>query len=404
MNWTEQMTPQLALFYMLYGGAVVMSAILCFYLLLRKGNALAEDITPPMRLRRWAAAFFGISALGHLWWFLFDVFSNEPRSWGYVVAAVLDCVTLLITVSGTLLSMLQDRKRPVWPIAAATIPTVILGGLQIAWPDTGFLTTGLIYSLAVYVFFTIYMAVAVGQYRRWLLDNYADLEHKEVWLSHLLPILFLLLIVIYGFTNDDSSHLLLRIADFVLFGLLLWRVETLPQLEVMTKCKEDCLAEPDTDKGVAPVSQPPEPDEADKQPLEPVEAASQPLEPAETVTPPRTAYSPNIGGLLTVHCVNTQLYLQHGLTLVQLSSAVGINRFYLSQYFSSQGTNYNAYINSLRINHFVSLYREAVASQHTFTAQQLAQQSGYRSYSTFSLAFKQRMGQTVTAWMRDMAE
>jgi AraC-like DNA-binding protein len=33
-------------------------------------------------------------------------------------------------------------------------------------------------------------------------------------------------------------------------------------------------------------------------------------------------------------------------------------------------------------------------------AQQLASESGYRSYSTFSLAFKQRTGQSVTAWMR----
>jgi len=38
-----------------------------------------------------------------------------------------------------------------------------------------------------------------------------------------------------------------------------------------------------------------------------------------------------------------------------------------------------------------------------FTAQQLAHESGYRNYSTFSLAFKQRMGQTVTAWMRNNA-
>ena len=325
------------LFFVLYGGVAMMAAILCFYLLLRKGNAIADDITPPMRLRRWAAAFFGVTALGHLWWILFCVFSNDIRSWSYVVVVVLDCVTVLITVPGTLLSMLQDRKRPIWPIAAATIPTVILGGLQIARPGTDFLTPALIYSLAFYVFFTIYMFVAVGQYRRWLLDNYADLEHKEVWLSHLLLIMSLLAIATYGFTNDGPSIFLLRIADFVLFGLLLWRVETLPQLEVGTKHEEDSLPDPETVKGVTPVSQ------------------------------PQTLYSSNIEELLAERCVNTQLYLQHDLTLVQLSAAVGINRFYLSKYFSSQGMNYNAYINNLRINHFVSLYREGVASQHTFT-------------------------------------
>jgi AraC-like DNA-binding protein len=52
----------------------------------------------------------------------------------------------------------------------------------------------------------------------------------------------------------------------------------------------------------------------------------------------------------------------------------------------------------------MNIYREAVAAQKTITAQQLAKDSGYRSYSTFSIAFKQRMGQTVKDWMREMAK
>ena len=103
-------------------------------------------------------------------------------------------------------------------------------------------------------------------------------------------------------------------------------------------------------------------------------------------------------------CVVTRLYLQHDLTILQVAQAIGINRFYLSQYFSSHGTTYNAYINNLRINHFVSLYRETVQTNQSIVAQQLASDSGYRSYSTFSLAFKQRMGKSVTAWMRNTAK
>jgi AraC-like DNA-binding protein len=94
--------------------------------------------------------------------------------------------------------------------------------------------------------------------------------------------------------------------------------------------------------------------------------------------------------------------LQHDLTISQLAQAIGTNRTYLSQYFSSQGLTYNAYINDLRINHFVSLYLESLATQRPFTAKQLAHDSGYQSYSTFSLAFKQRMRQSVTAWMRNV--
>lgn len=102
-------------------------------------------------------------------------------------------------------------------------------------------------------------------------------------------------------------------------------------------------------------------------------------------------------------CVGGQLYLQHDLSLLQLAQTLGINRFYLSQYFSRQGTTYNAYVNDLRIQHFMRLYREAVQNGQTIGAQQLANDSGYRSYSTFSLAFKQRMGKSVTAWMREQA-
>ena len=108
--------------------------------------------------------------------------------------------------------------------------------------------------------------------------------------------------------------------------------------------------------------------------------------------------------LLQQHCIDKQLYLQHELNLLKLAKAIGTNRSYLSQYFSSIGINYNAYINDLRINHFVSLYHEAVASQRSITAQQLALESGYRSYNTFREAFKRKTGQSVTVWMKAASE
>ncbi len=92
--------------------------------------------------------------------------------------------------------------------------------------------------------------------------------------------------------------------------------------------------------------------------------------------------------LLAKHCVDTRLYLQHDLTLQQLAQAIGTNRSYLSQYFSRQGITYNTYINNLRINHFISHCQEVAAAGQPVVAQRLASESGYRSYSTFSLAFK----------------
>jgi AraC-like DNA-binding protein len=65
-----------------------------------------------------------------------------------------------------------------------------------------------------------------------------------------------------------------------------------------------------------------------------------------------------------------------------------------------QGTTYNAYINGLRIQHFIKLYHEAAETHQPVTAQQLAYQSGFRNYNTFSAAFKQMKGMTATEWMQ----
>ena len=109
--------------------------------------------------------------------------------------------------------------------------------------------------------------------------------------------------------------------------------------------------------------------------------------------------SKNIEPLLKQYCEESRLYLQHDINISRLAREIGINRLYLSQYFSSQGMNYNAYINDLRINHFICLYHEAVAAHRPVIAQQLAFESGYQSYSTFRDAFKRKKGQSVTAWM-----
>jgi AraC-like DNA-binding protein len=111
-----------------------------------------------------------------------------------------------------------------------------------------------------------------------------------------------------------------------------------------------------------------------------------------------------ISRLLETNCVDAQLYLRPNLTLHQLAKAVGTNRSYLSQYFSRQGITYYIYINNLRFNHFISRYEEATAAGQSVVAQELAYESGFRSHSTFSRAFMQRMGQSVTDWMRDTAE
>ena len=341
--FSEHISSEVIFFFILYGITGAVPFIAAVYLLLRRGNAFATDVTPPVRLRRWAASFFAVAALGHVWWYLFFIYSRNLQSASYVVVAVLDCVALLTTIAGTLLAMLQDRKRPVWPAFAAMVPFVVLGVLQIFMPETSIMDIAIIYILSIYVLFSVYMVFAVRQYGRWLNDNYADLENKKVWLSQTVSLVCLLLFILYTLVDTDTIYIL-HIIELVLFALLLWRVETLPQLQLLAK--------------PAPAN-------------------------------PANIDLTQIEQLLTERCVATKLYLQHDLTLQQLALAIGTNRFYIS---------------NLRINHFISRYQEVANAQQSFTVQQLARESGYRSYSTFSLAFKQRMGQSVTAWIHDTTE
>ena len=68
----EHTSAEVILFFILYGITGAMPFFAAVYLLLRRGNAFAPDVTPPVRLRRWAAAFFAVAALGHVWWYLFS--------------------------------------------------------------------------------------------------------------------------------------------------------------------------------------------------------------------------------------------------------------------------------------------------------------------------------------------
>ena len=362
----DHIPTELSLFFMLYGGGALVELIACLYLCLRKSNIFAPGTTSPVLLRHWAAAFCAVIFLGHIWWYLFVIFSGDTHSVSYWVVTTLDCVGLLTTIAGTLFAMLQDRKRSIWPIVIATIPFTVFEGLDLVYPDSHFMDIAFAYFLLLYVVFTIYMVFAVKQYGRWLRDNYADLEHKEVWVSHVVIIVLLMAIVTYGFDSGDLiMSYLIQVISFVLTGLLLWRVEMLPELENVSM-------------------------------EQPVQQKSQPQLSSTIIS--------TIEQLLEERCVGTQLYLQHDLTLLQLTKAIGTNRTYLNQYFACRGKTYNNYINDLRINHFLKLYHEANAANQFVTVQQLAHNSGFRSYSTFSLAFKHRMGQSVTAWIRETAK
>ena len=327
-------------------------------------------LPPPKTLRRWTAAFFIIAAMSHVWWYVLGThWLTDDRLVRNITAVTLDHVTLVPLVMAMLLRMLQDRQRRLWPWALTQVPTAAMAIVGIATHNADSMDIIHYWQIAVITIFVVYYIYALIQYGRWLRENYADLEHKEVWQSLLFVIILFIVYEIYS-TNPGvmSREYLAQFNTIAIVAFLLWRVETLQQLEV--KEEEETIVNI----------------EADRQESTPISIPS------------------NIGTLLQMHCEKPRLYLKHDLTLSQLAEKIGTNRTYLSQYFTQQNITYNTYINGLRIAQFERLYQVAVTTLRNFTAQQLAHESGFRSYSTFSAAFKQIKGQTVSEWMRQQGK
>ena len=309
------------LFYMLYTTAAVLSLIACCYLLFRRANAIAPDITSPVRLRRWTAVFFAALTLSHLW-YLPSVFlsSVDDILLCNSIGALLDCMIVYPLMIVVLLCMLQDRRRPLWPVAVMVSPLVVGIAVCIANQNDTLLPMLRIYILLLGIGLIIYMVREVRRYGHWLRDNYADLEHKEVWKSFLVLAIMMLVLGIYASGVGGMAYeYAVQTLAIVLVCYLLWRVETLSNLSI-------------------PLSQ-------DLSVAEPAITEAEDVEDNSLSQTNRE----NIGTLLQQHCIDTQLYLQHDLNISQLAKTIGVNRLYLTKYFSSQGTNYNAYINDLRV-------------------------------------------------------
>ena len=349
------------LFLMLYGGVAMFSLVASLYLLLRRNNAIASAVTPPRALRWWTAAFFFMSAMSHVWWYILGIYwLADDRLTRNIICIMLDHITLVPLVMAVLLRILQDRQRRIWPWVVLQV--LVIGGAAMGIATHNDYGLDLMHNcqVVIVVIFVTYYIYALVRNGRWLRENYADLEHKEVWQSLLFAFVLIVVYEVYSTNPGDMfREYLSQVNTILIMSFLLWRVETLQELSA------DDASTPDVEE-----------DDADNSP------------------------AVDIGALLQRYCEEPKLYLQHDLTLAQLSEALGTNRTYVSQYFAQQDITYNTYINRLRIEHFEQIYREAVESLRPCTAQQLAYDCGFNSYSTFYAAFKLFKNQTVTAWMK----
>lgn len=364
---------------------VTITAILSSLYLLRKRPDQTKGAKSPLPLRRWAAAFLIAAAMSHIWWpVIGNVVLSDDIFMRNAVNIGLDTITLVPLMMATLLRMLQDRKRPIWPAFVAVVPAAALCfGMGVVGRNADYEWLLSDYILFVAVGFVVYMTFAVQKYSKWLRDNYADLENKEVWQSMLLMLAILLMFVCYKSNfGGFLSEYIVQINTIILIGFLVWRVETLPILNT----------EPETTESI---------DDYYARTLENHKNSNEDNEMDDnnkSTDNERVDNLAHIGLLLTTRCEIPKLYLQYDMSLNRLCISIGTNRTYLSTYFHQQGITYNTYINRLRIEHFMRLYREPSTTM-PLTIQEMAQQSGFLSYRTFASAFKKITGMTASEWM-----
>ena len=242
------------MFVALYCVAAFAALLAAAYLLWRRGNAFMREkglenivtinsprgpvrfydpVRSSLRLRRWTAAFMAAIAASHVWWYAVGQWWLQD-DWlvRTILVIMLDYAVLVPLVMGVLLAMLQDHRRAWWPWIVAQLPVVAFAVTGIARRDMFFgYELGNYWQIAVCAAFIVYYIRALRQYGRWLRDNFADLEHKEVWQSLVFAVgLFLVYLVYTSNAGDLMREYLSQVITLIIIVFLVWRVETLQEL------------------------------------------------------------------------------------------------------------------------------------------------------------------------------
>lgn len=331
---------------------VVMTTIfttMALYLLISKRNAFGSELITDQRLRRKAGRLILIYAFIYLANIPLGLWLADDLQVLLMTSVTLDMTIWCPVVLHFLLELLQDRRR--WD------NRLLLVSMLAVMPLTGWLLTGQawwkwalygIYLTELTFFISWYIRGAMS-YRRFLADNYADLEHKEVtWNWIILGSIFLSISCYLLVVSQSDVQVCLTfsygtcLADIVFIGTIVWYIDNQQILEPLTAeaVAEELAMEEEADT-----------DDTSNM------LTNQPTKDDIIVI--------KTGALLRKHCEETQLYLQHDLSLKTVAQVCNTNRTYLGRYFASQGLTYYTYINKLRINHFQSLYREALKGENT---------------------------------------
>lgn len=97
--------------------------------------------------------------------------------------------------------------------------------------------------------------------------------------------------------------------------------------------------------------------------------------------------------------IDSQGYTKQGLTIEDLSDALGTNRTYLSSYIrSTYDLSFREWVTSLRME-----YAKSLMTEHPeYTIAAISESAGFVSLSYFTRIFKEKEGTTPGKWLKEM--
>lgn len=266
---------------------------------------------------------------------------------------------------------LYQAYRPV-PYRKILIPLVIPAAL-IVWSAADFdrnrqLLICNIFWIAYVLFFILSFTLKLKGYIRYCKDNYSDISSRSLkWLTGI-PVLLIpvLALNLYVYSCQASNGILLLISELSLLPATIYIVryahKQVPTIEDSTET---------------------EPAKSD----------------ANVTVQPDADMFDNFSRQLKEKCDKEKIFLNPDLTRTELAKILNTNTTYISRYFSSIGTNFNEYVNGLRIEYALRLIQEADQPE-SLQMSSLSLASGFSNYRTFARLFREKFGVSPTAWCK----
>lgn len=272
-----------------------------------------------------------------------------------------------------LFELIKPGSMNIKKVALVLIPFIILTSAFVIVPSLALFEYYWLF-IILYGIATVGVLFSLGKkYSKHIKDNYSFSENIGLsWLNRSTLILitcFIVWITIYLLGESQWGDIIYYLTSIIFWSYILYNTSKLIRVEVPDKELEEVSSEESEEKD--------EEKEEDH------------------------IFSNSFIELLNKAMEEDKLYLNPRLTITDLANAIGTNRTYLSHYINStMQTSFYDYVNNYRIENTSKLLLLTINPM--FTIDEIAEQSGFNSVSTFRRAFQKNTGMTPQQFRKSL--